>query len=400
MISDKNAPRFLYLVSALQNMLFMLPVLMLFYGYKGVDMGDFFLIQGLSYLTVFVMEIPSGYVSDLCSRKTVIIMGLFSWIAGYLCWIFGSGFTFILIGELIFGLAISLISGTIEAYLYDLLKRRGKEKLFHLKNAKLATVGNAGLMIATLSGAFCYHFFGPEVTLGFSVFALLISIVIMLFMPDVPESRRKVAENKSKWKDILDISKYAVKHQQIKWLMIFPAIYGTLTLILMWGLQSVMIATHVPVFMFSIVVGLNALGRTGWSAASGILLEKWGLNKILLFLCSIISIAISAAVFSTYLSHILVYFCLGLMILGSGSIQLAKVTTSTLVNHRIKSDERATILSVKTMLERFMTAFSMIALKPLFDLYEVGEVFMISSLLLIPILCSAFYLHQLKLKIR
>lgn len=247
---------------------------MLYYGYKGVDIGDFFLIQGLSWLFVFVLEIPTGYIGDLFSRKNTVIIGSAIWILGYLCWILGFGFWWILSGELLFAVAISLVSGTIEAYLYDLLKKCHKEGKFHKKLAKMEAVSNFALMVATLLGAFIYQFFGPDNPILLSILGILICVIILLFLPDVPESKRLVEKDKSKWQDIIDITKYAVHHPQIKWLMLFPAFYGTLTLILMWGLQSVMIIQHIPVFMFSIVVGINAFMRTFWSAVSGKMLKK------------------------------------------------------------------------------------------------------------------------------
>ncbi len=400
MISDKNAPRFLYAISFLLNMLFIVPVIMLFYGYKGVSMGDFFLIQGLSHLMIFVLEIPSGYISDVFSRKSTIIFGLLGWMSGYFSWIFGTGFWFILLGEILFAFGISLLSGTTEAYLYDILKRRKKEGLFHKKNAKFYSCAETGALVAALSGAFIYQAFGPDMTAWLSVFALLLALGIAAFLPDVPESRRQVAKEKSAWQDILDISKYAVKHPEIKWLMIFPAFYGSLTYLLMWGMQSVMTVAHIPVFMFSIIYGVNAFARTGWSAFSGVLLEKLGLNKIILLLCTAVFLAIFAAAVSTSVPYVFVYMCLGLMILGAASSKLSNLVTSALVNHRVQSDERATVLSVKSMVNRFMSAVCMMALKPLFDNFQVNQVFLIAMILLLPIYLSAHQLMKIKLKMR
>ncbi len=397
MISSAQAPRFLYIVSLFQYMFFTIPVLMLYYAHKGVNMGDFFLLQGISWLAVFALEVPSGYISDVFSRKKTMIFGLLSWIAGYLYWIFNSGFYAMLFGELLFAVAISLCSGTTEAYLYDLLKRRKKEHLFHKKNAKMVTFQNIGMTIGTLSGAFFYQFWGPESVCWMSILTFTIAVIIMCFLPDVPESRRKIAADKSKWQDIMDISKFAVKNHELKWLIIFPAIYGVLTLIIMWGLQSVMIATHVPVFLFGVFVSMNAFGRTAWSTISGLLLDKIGLNKIIVALCIIVTTAIAGACASTYVSSGWVYLCLIVMIGGSSSIQLLRIATSTLVNHRVQSDERATVLSVKSMVSRLGGGLGMIALKPLFDTVGVGETFLISAVLLIPIFWSAYHLFKIKL---
>ena len=108
-----------------------------------------------------------------------------------------------------------------------------------------------------------------------TIFCLIAGIVIFIFLPDVPESKRIVAKNKSKWQDILDISKFSIKHKEIKWLMIFHAIYGTLTLMFWWGLQPVMISQKIPVFAFSLVTSIGAFMSIFWSAISGRLLEKF-----------------------------------------------------------------------------------------------------------------------------
>ena len=79
MISLKSAPRWLSVAYALHGALFVLPTVMLFYAFKGISMGDFFLIQGISNLSIFVMEIPTGYIGDLFSRKKSLILGMIFW---------------------------------------------------------------------------------------------------------------------------------------------------------------------------------------------------------------------------------------------------------------------------------------------------------------------------------
>ena len=88
------------------------------------------------------------------------------------------------------------------------------------------------------------------------------------------------------------------------------------------------------------------------------------------------------------------------MVLGSGSVVLAHIATSTLINHRIRSDERATVLSVNSMINRAFMGIGMVCLKPLFDNLGIGQTFMISALLLIPILLCSYRLVQMKLKLK
>lgn len=397
MISSLNAPRYLMIANALKSALFAIPVLVLYYNQKGVSTGDFFLIQGISWLFVFVLELPSGYIGDVFSRKYTLISGFLFWILGYFIWIFGVGFWCLLIGELIFAVAISLVSGTVEAYLYDLLKRNKKEKTFHKKLSKMKTLEGCGLLFSTFTGAFVFQYLGPNAPIWLSIICVFTGIIILMNLPDVPESRRIVQKDKSKLQDITDICKYAIKHPQIKWLIFFPAVYGTLTIILMWGLQPVMILHALPVFVFSIIVGINAFMRTFFAFISGKIVEKFTLNETIKILMFILTLATFGACVSAYVPDIFVYVCLGLMIFGSGSIVLANVVTSTLINHQIQSHERSTILSVKSMMGRALGGCVMILLKPLFDTVGVGETFLISGLLLVPIIYFSFKLYKLRI---
>lgn len=398
LIPLKYAPTALMVVGALRNALFTVPILMLYYKFKGIDIGDFFLIQGISWLCVFALEIPTGYIGDIFSRKSTLIIGTIGRIVGYCCWIFGYGFWWILLGELLFALSIAFVSGTVEAYLYDLLKKRHKEHLFHKKLSKMEAFGGIGLMTATFTGALLYQFIGPETPVCFSIGCLVICTIILLLMPDVPESRRHVAENKSKMQDILSIVRFAIKHTQIRWLILYPAMYGMLTLILMWGLQSVMIVRDVPVYMFSVILGGNAISRIFWSSASGKLLERFGLNNVIRLAGLVIVVSSIGACLAVHVPYGMVYVCLFLMLMGSGSVCLTDIVTSTLIHHRIESDERATVISVKSMVCTAFSGVGMIALKPLFDTIGVGETFMISSLLIVPILAFSIKLYRMHLK--
>ena len=400
MISLRSAPRWLSISNAFVSAVFILPVWMLYYEHKGISMGDFFLIQGLSWIFVFLAEIPTGYIGDLFSRKRVLIIGTSFWILGYLILIYGSGFFPVLTAELIFGIALAFISGTMEAYLYDVLKKQNKEQNYHKKFSKMETIENIGLLIATLTGAFFYQYFSPDTPACLTILCAAIGFGVLFLLPDVPESKRIVAKEKSKVQDILDISKYAIKDSEIKWLMIFPGIYSILTALFMWGSQSVMISRDIPIFMFSFVAGLNCFSRIGWSAISGMLLEKFHLSGVIKILCGITVLAILGACVSLYVWPFAVYVCLLLMMLGSSSVVLSRIATSTLVNHRIKSDERATILSVKSMVERVFQGIGLICLKPLFDGIGVGPTFIASALLLIPMLICARHLYKMKLKTR
>ena len=111
-----------------RNFMLIVPVAVLVYTRKGISVGDFFLIQGIFRLAAFLFEIPSGYMSDVFSRKRVMILGNLFTLAGFMIIAMSYGFWALILGESLLGIAGALYSGTMEAYTYDLLKRNKTQK--------------------------------------------------------------------------------------------------------------------------------------------------------------------------------------------------------------------------------------------------------------------------------
>lgn len=400
MITIKNAPNFLLLARTLQCAMFPLPVIMLFYQYKGATIGDFFLIQGIFSIFTFSLEIPSGYLGDLFSRKKVIALGLFFYLAGNFVWIFGSGFLGILGGEAMFAISHSLCSGTIEAYLYDLLKKEHKEKKMYQKLGKLETYSGISMTIATLTGGILYYNVGPESVVWGSILTTSIALTITFFLPDIPEFKRQNTSS-GKINDILKISKSAIQNHEIKWLIIYPSFFGICTLILMWGLQPVMISKELPAYIFGFISGFNMICRVGWSSLSNKLLNFLGLNGLIKMLLLVLFIGFGSSILvENMTSRIIIYIFLCLMAVSAGSQIILKIVATTLINHRIQSNERATVLSVKSMASKLFSGIGLIILKPLFDEIGIQETFLISSTLVLIVSLISYHLIKMQIKLQ
>ncbi len=97
--------------------------------------------QGLSYLqislllaawtgTMLVLEVPSGLLADLWSRKAVIALGTVLKAAGFLVWALKPDFTGFLLGFLAWGAEEAFCSGTTEAMLFEALRRERRESAY------------------------------------------------------------------------------------------------------------------------------------------------------------------------------------------------------------------------------------------------------------------------------
>lgn len=102
------------------------------------------LVGTILELTVFIFEIPTGYISDLRSRKLSIIMGYT--LIGFAFLIEGSFpvLTAVIISQVLWGIGYTCTSGSLQAWLSDEIGEEKASSAF-LSGAKFS---NLGMMLA------------------------------------------------------------------------------------------------------------------------------------------------------------------------------------------------------------------------------------------------------------
>lgn len=111
----------IYLFKFFWLFIVVLPVLYPYYASLGINMHEFFLLQAVFGLTVALFDIPAGYFSDVFGRKLSLCIGSFLSGIGYLVLFYATDFWWLALHEALLGLALSFISGTDIAILYDAL---------------------------------------------------------------------------------------------------------------------------------------------------------------------------------------------------------------------------------------------------------------------------------------
>ncbi len=121
-------PRLLCVFHSLQMSLFPMAILTVFYRDDlGMSMTQIMLLQGCFGLAMALFEFPSGYLADRIGyRRTLIIAAVLNAI-GWSIYARSEGIGGVLIGELVLGVGISLISGSDAALLYESLEESGEE---------------------------------------------------------------------------------------------------------------------------------------------------------------------------------------------------------------------------------------------------------------------------------
>ena len=92
-----------------------------------MSLGDILLLQAIFAVAITLLEIPSGALSDIGSRKKVLAFSTLAQAAGVAVYGMSDSFTGFAIAEITFGIGLAFQSGTDSALVYDTLLELERE---------------------------------------------------------------------------------------------------------------------------------------------------------------------------------------------------------------------------------------------------------------------------------
>lgn len=126
-----------------------------------------------------------------------------------------------------------------------------------------------------------------------------------------------------------------------------------------------------------------------------------GLNGLIKMLLLVLFIGFGASILvEDMTSQAMIYISLCLMAVSVGSQIILKIVTTTLINHRIQSNERATVFICKIYGQQTFSGIGLIILKPLFDEIGIQETFLISSILVFIVSLISYHLIKRRVKLQ
>lgn len=344
----RNIP-LLYTIKSIRWFLMIMPTIVLFFQDNGLNMFQVMVVQGVFSVTMLLFEIPSGYFSDKIGRKVTIIIGLFFSTIGMYIFALAPNYSMFIIAEIFLGLGSSFISGTDTSMLYDSLLLLEKEGDYHKIDGRYASIGNYSESIASLLGGFIAVY---SMKLNFFIEGTItgIAIIIALFLiePDI----KRVGRSSLKFRVFLQETKSIFKNHKTLYLVCFGALSGLGTFLALWYIQPEMADRGLPIAMFGLLWAmLNTIA--GFSSS---LSHKLPINKNPLNTLAIIPFLLA-------LSYFVMIFLRGYWILvGFISFYIIRGLKGplerNLIHQEISSHNRATVLSIQSMLMRLSFSIS------------------------------------------
>jgi MFS family permease len=349
----------------------------------GISAGQFLAAEAFFALCVVLMEVPSGWIGDIWTRKKTIIAGVVFEIIGFAVLGLMQNYWHLLFGQFVIAIGMSLLSGTTNAMLYDtLLEARLTKHYRRLEGLRhslgLYAVGLSGLVSGWI---FAVPEWGPALVIWLTVAFVCIALICAFYLHE-PE-RHKEAVHGNPIKDILiSIDTGVRKSPYVGRLMLMVApVYGV-TNAAFWMQQPYYMSLDVAIIWFGVF------------GACGHLLGGFG-AQLSHFLSGRLS---SAQIWLVMILWLIVCFAGAALWPGyHGIVLLMSVsalygTTFPIVqdeiNSRVSSARRATLLSCVTLFARLVFCTLGFALSGVLD-GEAGKGVHEALLILSGFLCAA-----------
>ncbi len=365
--------RLLRLYRLVAGSLIAMPVLTLFWQQNGLNQEQIALTQAVFAATAMICEVPSGWFADRFARKTSLAIGAALAIVGFAVYSMAYGFWQFCAAEVVLGVGYACVSGADSALACDSLLAAGIENNYSWFEATSMGVGSMGGALASLTGGVVAANFGLRSTVVAQVPLDVVLLVVALLLIEPP--RLRSLHKRNIVRDVLRITKYALHgHREIKWLIFYGAVVGTMTHTVIWLYQPYYAMVGVPIGWFGVI----SAGQFVSIAVFSLLVTRYERMRRAAVLSSFVAIGVvSYVVMGLRPTAWLIGAQLGFHLVRALSDPIIK----DYVNRLIEPEFRATLLSVKSLVQRLLYSVAGPAIGWVVDHYSLSAALLFSAVL-------------------
>lgn len=316
---------------------FVNPILVLFMLEQGLSYTQIGLVNGMWWVAWIVSEIPTGYLGDRFGRKNSLLAGTTLKVIAITGFGFSSTFGQILAFQALWAISVTLRTGALSAWLYDMLQQQYDTEEFTRIQGRGSTLG---LLLGT-AGAVIGGWLGEA---GFTLPFLLAAGVTVIGIPVVwsfPSIRvdadpPSIQETKTLLRD--EFTKPPLRS-----FVLYTGVFtGTTYMVYNLFVQPVSTDLGLNKELLGWFYGLLTLASAAGSYSSDWLKTKFGVKRVVIALPLLLSLAFLAPVVFPVLA-------LPMFVLMQSSAKITAIFRRQYVNDHTESVGRTTVLSAASM---------------------------------------------------
>lgn len=339
----------------------------IFYQSLGISYTELGILWIALAATQMVLELPLGLLCDFIGRKKTMALGYFFYSLTFLC--IGTSQTFeqVFLGCILWGISIAFSSGAVDAFLFDTLKHNHCERDFAQYKGYQTFIKSLAIMLASISGALMYTYHVRMPWVAYATTSFISSFIIL--MVDEPLLTKTKITLHTQYKHIKESLIFTFKNKQVLWLIYYQCliIYPFYSYHLVkqpFFISKGFDIIHLGV-IFAFTEGLSSLCSFASKYIEHRFQPKWVLS---FFPISQFIFLISSAWIPNQTSIIAIIFLVM-------SFKMTIIFVSHYLNLKIESRQRATILSIQSLMSSIVQLLFMGISGVIVDLYSLEILF-------------------------
>ena len=376
--ADFNLPslrsnlRFLSIQKALVTVYFHIPIIVLFWQDQGLSMLEIMTLQAIFSVAMVLLEFPSGLFADMYGRRLALMLAALSNLIGIVLYCFAEGFYSLLAAELFIAGFIAMQSGADSAFLFDWLKAGDREDEFSRIFGNLIFYSTLIAGVAQVIGGFI-----ASIDLRFTIYAC-VPFVFVAFLaatrleePPIESSRAGAVSGSTPGisQQLKTVFITIQRDNILLWVLIFAGIIFSFNLAGLWLYQPYFTISGVDVVYFGLVFASFQVVSAFAGKYYYLVNNKFQSSTILLALVLLTCGA------SLLLGYFVFLFSFTFIFLHQVVRGFYKISFNDIVNQRVQSSVRASVLSVQSLGGRLFSALLMPVLGWYADIYTIEATF-------------------------
>lgn len=163
----------------LNNFILFAPIAFMIRSNKGLSGSEIFILQAVLAICIVLLEVPSGYLADRLGYKRTIILAQIALLISRSIFYFGYGFEMLIWDVIFLGISTVLLSGVIEAYLYETSQESYNNEISKIYNFSTFGFIGSNLLFTILI------LFNENWLIGGTLLANILALFIALQLPSV-----------------------------------------------------------------------------------------------------------------------------------------------------------------------------------------------------------------------
>lgn len=347
-------------------------------------------VFAVASLSTTLLEIPAGLISDKIGRRKTLLFSPALIFLGFLLWALAGTFelSFLLfIGAFLYGTAEAFKSGTDEALIYETMDELNERENFKVQYAKSRGWGQIGLTAGAVMAAVITYFYSLHVLAWASLIPFACQFMAVWFYIE-PQCTQK-SKKANSWVNFKLAFKNLWQNKKLRFyasIEMIDTAFGMATfrfegayyqtLITQWGVNIVRFTKHI-------------LGIIGFFIAP--YFRK--ISVVKLFFSAMIGNAF-VRLLGVILNNTFSPFIMATVSLFYGT---EKTSCADIMQHEFSSEQRATMKSIISCLSGIFTAFVLILMGWIADIYGARTAILIAILVKIIVIIGSLVILKKKI---